>query len=77
MRISTAIIMFFAGSIATIDAAAGNTQNQQDDVSTKKQLDPLWDCELPDCNWNACESALLYSGVGCIKSLESLTNADW
>ena len=83
MRILITALLLCVGSIA----ATGQTNNQQEVLSSKQQpfyasnIDPLWDCDLPNCKWGACAGALRYSmhhaPNTCIKSLHSLMNGDW
>jgi hypothetical protein len=86
MRILLATLLLLASSIATPTAPKGQIANQQEVLSKHQpfyasNIDPLSDCDLPNCNWGSCAGALRYSmrhsPNTCIKSLHSLTNGDW
>lgn len=86
MRLLLATLLLFDRSIAAPIAVTGKIDNQQQVLSTQQKpcatgLDPLWDCDLPTCNWGLCAGALKYSmrhsTKTCIKSFHSLTNGDW
>lgn len=86
MRVPLATLLLFARSIAAPIAAMGKIDNQQEVLSKQQKayaidIDPLWDCDLPTCNWGPCAGALKYSmrhsTKTCIKSFHSLTNGDW
>ena len=81
MRMLTASLMVFASGIVIINAVADH-KNKQEVLSEYQpyeasDIDPLWDCDLPNCKFNLCQEALRYSDPNCIKSIHSLTNGDW
>lgn len=86
MRINLATLLLFAASIAALLAPKAQITNHQEVLSKHRafyanDIDPLWDCDLPTCNWGRCAGAIKYSmrhfTKTCIRSLYSLTNGDW
>jgi len=86
MHILLVILLLLASSIATPTVTKEQINDQQEVLPKHRPfyangIDPLWDCDLPNCNWGSCAGALRYSirhsPNTCIKSLHSLTNGDW
>ena len=86
IRILLVTLLLFASSIATSAFPKGQITDQQEVLSKHgpfyaSNIDPLWDCDLPNCNWGLCAGALRcsmrHSPKTCIKSLHSLINGDW
>lgn len=86
MRILLVTLLLLANSNTTLAVPKGQVFDQQEAISKHRSfyangIDPLWDCDLPDCNWGLCAGALKYSirhsPNSCINSLHSLTNGDW
>ena len=86
MRVLLVTLLLLTSSIATLEAPKGQSADQQKVLSKQQQfyarnIDPLWDCDLPNCKWGPCANVLRYSmrysPKTCIESLRSLTNGDW
>ena len=86
MHILLVILLLLASGIATPTVTKEQITDQQEVLPKHRPfyangIDPLWDCDLPNCNWGSCAGALRYSirhsPNTCIKSLHSLTNGDW
>lgn len=78
MRIILATLLLFTASIAAPLTPKAQITNHQEVLSKHRafyanDIDPLWDCVLPTCNWGRCAGAIKYSvrcsTKTCIRSL--------